>query len=205
MSITRKIIDGAKSGLSQLTQLVVVDDEPLSHVEAAALEGELQARRAARDKRGRSPGDNPVAKLAAPSAGADRARMAAERSGRVKRERSEREAKQKAAADEAFRRMKAQAERGPGPGASAGAGPRTSSGRSPRSGRDAAQIAEWYRTLDLTVGADLAEIKSAYRKMMRKYHPDLHAGNAQKQKAATELSMRVTAAYNGLTAHLEDK
>ena len=48
-------------------------------------------------------------------------------------------------------------------------------------------------------------IRTAYRQMMRKYHPDMHAGNPQKQKAATELSMRVTAAYNGLVAHLEKK
>jgi DnaJ-class molecular chaperone len=37
---------------------------------------------------------------------------------------------------------------------------------------------------------------------MRKYHPDMHAGNPGKQKAANELSMRVTAAYNGLQEHL---
>jgi curved DNA-binding protein CbpA len=48
-------------------------------------------------------------------------------------------------------------------------------------------------------------VKSAYRKLMRKYHPDLHAGNPQKQKAATELSMRVTSAYNALSTHLEKK
>ena len=59
--------------------------------------------------------------------------------------------------------------------------------------------------LDLTAGADLSQIKTAYRQMMRKYHPDMHAGNPQKQKAATELSMRVTAAYNGLVAHLDKK
>jgi DnaJ-class molecular chaperone len=39
---------------------------------------------------------------------------------------------------------------------------------------------------------------------MRKYHPDMHAGNPQMQKAAHELSMRVTAAYNGLS-ELEKK
>jgi hypothetical protein len=33
----------------------------------------------------------------------------------------------------------------------------------------------------------------------------MHAGNPQKQKAATELSLRVTAAYNGLVERLEKK
>jgi DnaJ-class molecular chaperone len=55
------------------------------------------------------------------------------------------------------------------------------------------------------MGADLAQVKTAYRKMMRKYHPDMHAGSPQKQKAATELSMKVTGAYNALTTHLEKK
>jgi DnaJ-class molecular chaperone len=59
--------------------------------------------------------------------------------------------------------------------------------------------------LDLQVGADMAQIKTSYRQMMRKYHPDMHAGNPRKQKAATELSMRVTTAYNGLVANLEKK
>ncbi len=85
--------------------------------------------------------------------------------------------------------------------------PRGSAGsaRPPRPGTPEAQVAEWYKVLDLQTGADLAQIKSAYRQMMRKYHPDMHAGSPQKQKAATELSMRVTTAYNGLVAHLEKK
>ena len=67
------------------------------------------------------------------------------------------------------------------------------------------KVAEWYKTLDLQPGADMAQIKSSYRQLMRKYHPDMHAGNPQKQKAATELSMRVTTAYNSLVDHLEKK
>ncbi|MBP8809686.1 MAG: J domain-containing protein [Kofleriaceae bacterium] len=63
-------------------------------------------------------------------------------------------------------------------------------------------MAEWYRTLNLAPGADFAEVKASYRALMRKYHPDMHAGNPGKQKAANELSMKVTAAYNGLQEHL---
>jgi DnaJ-domain-containing protein 1 len=215
MSFTRKIIDGAMSGLSQLTELVVVDDEPLSHVDGGALEAELAARKASRARRARAPEDNPLAKLAMPGARAERERQARDRESKIHRERAEREAKQKAASDEAFRRMKEQAARGPAPGASSSSyggassstGPRPGSGggRPPRPGSEAAQVADWYKVLDLQPGADLAAVKSSYRKMMRKYHPDLHVGNAQKQKAATELSMRVTSAYNGLSAFLEKK
>ena len=207
MSITKRILEGAQSGFSRLTSLVIVDDEPLSHVEAAALQAELTVRKAARARSPRKPLDNPLARLATsdPAARAGRDKAAAERTGRVHRERSEREARQRAAADEAFRRMKEQAARGGPASSNSSSSSYQSSARPPRPGSADAQLLEWYSTLDLQVGADMAQIKSAYRQMMRKYHPDMHAGSPQKQKAATELSMRVTTAYNNLVAHLEKK
>ena len=215
MSITKRILEGAQSGLSRLTSLVIVDDEPLSHVESAALQVELTARKAAREKARRAPLDNPLAKLATsdPAARAARAKAATERSTRIHRERDAREARHKAAADEQFRRMKEQAARGEpsaagasrgAPGGAAG-GASGGAGRAARPGSRDAQVAEWYRVLDLPVGADMAQIKSSYRQLMRKYHPDVHASSPQKQKAATELSMRVTTAYNGLVQHLDKR
>ena len=212
MSITKRILESAQSGLSKLTSLVIVDDEPLSHVESAALQSELTARKAAREKSGKKPLDNPLAKQATSdaTARAARERAARDRSARVHRERDAHAARQRAAADEAFRRMKEQAAKGgasswTAPGGSSSSSSSSSSGRPPRPGSTEAQLAEWYKVLDLQVGADMAAIKSSYRQMMRKYHPDMHAGNPQKQKAATELSMRVTTAYNGLVAHFEKK
>lgn len=215
MGITRRILESAQSGFSRLTSLVIVDDEPLSHVEGAALQNELTARKAARARAVHRPQDNPLAKLATsdPAARTARAAAAGERAARIHRERDERAARQRAAADEAFRRMKEQAARsGPGgtPGTAGSGATGWSAGarshaRPPRPGSTEAQLIEWYRVLDLQVGADMAQIKTSYRQMMRKYHPDMHAGNPQKQKAATELSMRVTTAYNGLVAHLEKK
>ncbi len=220
MSITKRILEGAQSGLSRLTSLVIVDDEPLSHVESAALQVELTARKAAREKAGRAPlGDpfgNPLAKLATsdPAARAARAQASTERSARIHRERDAREARQKAASDEQFRRMKEHAARGEPSPSGASSAPRGAAGgasgtarlaaRGPaaRTGSYDAQVAEWFRVLDLPVGADMAQIKSSYRQLMRKYHPDVHASSPQKQKAATELSMRVTTAYNGLVQHL---
>jgi DnaJ-domain-containing protein 1 len=207
VSITKRILESAQSGLSKLTSLVIVDDEPLSHVESAALQTELATRKAAREKSTRKPGESVLAKLAGadPAARAQRDKAARERAARVHRERDEREARQRAAADDAFRRMKEQAARGgPMPGSSSSSSS-SSSGRPPRPGSTEAQLAEWYRILDLKPGADLAEIKGAYRQLMRKYHPDRHVGNPQKLKAANELTMRVNTAYNGLMSHLEKK
>jgi len=207
VGITRRILDSAQSGLSKLTSLVIVDDEPLSHVESAALQAELVARKAAREKARKQSLDNPLAKQALGNAGARAARdkAARDRAARVHRERDERDARQRAAADDAFRRMKEQAARGGGATGASNGSSSSAGGRPPKPGTADAQLAEWYRVLDLSVGADLAQIKSAYRQLMRKYHPDMHAGSPQKQKAATELSVRVTAAYNGLVAHLEKK
>lgn len=211
MSITRRILDSAQSGLSKLTSLVIVDDEPLSNVEGPALQAELLARKGAREKASRAPLDNPLAKLATsdPASRAAREKAARERAARVHKERDERAARQKAAADEAFRRMKEQAARGgpwtSGPSAGASSSSGSSNARPPRPGSNAAQVHEWYGVLNLSPGADMAQIKSSYRQLMRKYHPDMHAGNPQKQKAANELSMRVTTAYNGLVEYLEKK
>jgi DnaJ-domain-containing protein 1 len=213
VSITKRILESAQSGISRLTSLVIVDDEPLSHVESAALQTELAARKAARERSTRKPEDNPLAKLATsdPASRAARDKAARDRAARIHKDRDEREARQKAAADEQFRRMKEQAAAGGGwsstsassssSSSSAGGG----SARAPRPGSNEAKVADWYRVLDLQPGADMPQIKTAYRQLMRKYHPDMHAGNPSKQKAATELSMRVTTAYNGLVDHLDKK
>ena len=183
---------------------MIVDDDPLTNVEGPALQAELAARKAARGKRTGPAGETPLAKqaLATPAARAARDKAARERASRVHRERDERAAKQKAAADDAFRRMKEQAARGT---TSSHSHSHSHSHRPPKPGSADAQLAEWYRVLDLQPGADMAQIKTSYRQLMRKYHPDMHAGNPQKQKAANELSMRVTAAYNGLVDHVEKK
>ena len=214
VSITRRILEGEQSGFSKLTSLVIVDDDPLSNVEGAALQAELTARKAARSAT-RQPLDNPLAKAALgnPAARAQRDRAAKERQGRLHRERDERETKQRQVNDDAFRRMKEQAARGggnawtPPSGSSSGSGSSSSSEprRPPKPGSSEAQLAEWYRVLDVQPGAEMSAIKSSYRQLMRKYHPDMHAGNPGKQKAATELSMRVTGAYNGLVQHLDKK
>jgi DnaJ-domain-containing protein 1 len=212
VSITRRILESAQSGFSKLTSLVIVDDEPLSNVESMALQGELATRKAAREKSGRAPHENPLAKAALPepAARAGRDQAARERHARVHKERDARAARERAAADVAFRRMKDQAARGGGSSSSA---PRPSSStsagnearRPPKPGSSEAQLLEWYRVLDVSIDAEMPAIKTAYRQMMRKYHPDMHAGNPTKQKAANELSLRVTSAYNGLVAHLEKK
>jgi DnaJ-domain-containing protein 1 len=60
------------------------------------------------------------------------------------------------------------------------------------------RLAQLYAQLECPYGADLNAVRKQYRAMMRKYHPDMHSGNADKQRLATDLSQRLTMAYNEL-------
>jgi DnaJ-domain-containing protein 1 len=60
----------------------------------------------------------------------------------------------------------------------------------------------WYRDLELEPGADLKTVRKAYRRLLVKYHPDRHANDPDKLKAATEVTRKLTEAYNGLQRYL---
>ena len=88
----------------------------------------------------------------------------------------------------------------------AAAAPRREEGRAAataeRSARRRQALRELYAQLEVPYGASFEEVKKSFRRLMRKYHPDLHAGNPQKQKTATQLTMSLTQAYNELEQHL---
>ena len=66
-------------------------------------------------------------------------------------------------------------------------------------------IAQYYANLELPYGASLDDVRRNYREMMRKYHPDKHAGNPERHKAATELATSLTNAYRILVDHLSKR
>ena len=70
--------------------------------------------------------------------------------------------------------------------------------RRPMSGGAEARLAQLYAQLECPYGADLNAVRKQYRAQMLKYHPDMHSGNPEKQRLATELSQRLTSAYNEL-------
>jgi DnaJ-domain-containing protein 1 len=83
-----------------------------------------------------------------------------------------------------------------GAGARAGA---ASSGPSPepprRTAAGDAAIRKAYAALEVQPGSDFETIRRSYRRLMRKYHPDLHRGSPEAQRAATDLAQRLTEAY----------
>ena len=54
---------------------------------------------------------------------------------------------------------------------------------------------EYYKILELPLSADTAEIKRQFRKMAKKYHPDLHTGDKQ----AEEMFKKLKEAYEVLS------
>ena len=72
----------------------------------------------------------------------------------------------------------------------------------PRSRAAPQIVARWYVALELPVGSDLARVRSSYRRLLFKFHPDKFAGDPEKQRMATDVTRELTAAYRGLAAHL---
>lgn len=55
-------------------------------------------------------------------------------------------------------------------------------------------LADYYRVLGLRSGAEFEAVKTAYRRLARKYHPDVNPGD----QTAEERFIRVTQAYRAL-------
>ena len=206
MSVTGKIADRARALLERIS----VDDNALSGIEPHELQAELEARSKLRAERPPRPAEkNPRSRYAGAEATSAEARrqMAERRRKKIHAARDKRERERRRAEDEAFRRVKEQArQQGAGatpPPAGGASSSRRRTGGLGDFGRDP-ELVGAYKTLDLPYGSPMAEVKSAYRKLMRKYHPDLHNQSPKKQKAATELTMKVTQAYNVLEKHLRD-
>jgi DnaJ-domain-containing protein 1 len=221
VSVGNKIVDGVRAGLGSLLDKIRSGESALEGVAATELEQELVARKALRARTGAgAASDNPRARDA--GAGVDaarrRAQAAAARARKASAERAARPrpeppprasapssgARAAGVSDEDFRRFRDDVKSGRRTEPSSGGG--AAGGRArpfPFGASD--KIAAAYKTLDLPDGASFDQVKSQYRKLMRKYHPDMHTASPQKQKAATELSMQVTQAYNQLDEYLNKK
>lgn len=65
------------------------------------------------------------------------------------------------------------------------------------------ELARYYRNLEVPYGSDLATVRDAWKRLMRQYHPDLHSGDPEKLRTATELVKGLNHAYEQLKRHLE--
>ena len=64
------------------------------------------------------------------------------------------------------------------------------------------QMAEWYANLEVPVGSDLETIKKARRRLLARYHPDLHDRDPERARRAGELTAAINHAYEQLCERL---
>jgi hypothetical protein len=66
-----------------------------------------------------------------------------------------------------------------------------------------AEIRQAYARLEVPFGSDLETVRKAYRQLMRRYHPDRHAQDPERERVATEIAQKLTVSYNILVDYLE--
>lgn len=59
---------------------------------------------------------------------------------------------------------------------------------------------KWHKVLEVEPGADFESIRRSYRRLVMKFHPDRFAQDPEKYKVATEVTRKITEAYEGLSA-----
>ncbi len=67
------------------------------------------------------------------------------------------------------------------------------------------ELAELYSNLEVPYGSNLATVRKAWKRLLRKYHPDLHSKDPEKRKIADELAQRLNGAYEQLRKRLESE
>ena len=65
------------------------------------------------------------------------------------------------------------------------------------------ELAELYANLEIPYGSDLATARSAWKRLVKRYHPDLHGSDAERQRVATELVKGLNHAFEELRRRLQ--
>lgn len=60
-----------------------------------------------------------------------------------------------------------------------------------------------YANLEVHFGAPLAEVKRAYKSLLKRYHPDKFATDPEKQRLATEITLRINRSYRNIRDTLQ--
>tara|TARA_Y100000588_G_scaffold95137_1_gene103201 strand:+ start:377 stop:727 length:351 start_codon:yes stop_codon:yes gene_type:complete len=65
-------------------------------------------------------------------------------------------------------------------------------------------LAGLYANLELPYGAGREEVRVAWKRLMKRYHPDLHAADPDKRRIADQLAAELTRAYQQLDSLLAE-
>ena len=66
-------------------------------------------------------------------------------------------------------------------------------------------LAKYYANLEIPVGSDQTIIKNAWKKQLKKYHPDLHCSDPEKKMIAENLTRQLNEAYRILSSEFLKK
>lgn len=66
-------------------------------------------------------------------------------------------------------------------------------------------LEQCYQNLEAPVGATLQVLRTNYRRLMKKYHPDLQPKDQRSQEAALRITQIISESFNQLEKHLEKK
>ena len=75
----------------------------------------------------------------------------------------------------------------------------------PRSPNQDPELAGYYSNLEVPYGADLETVRASWRRLVRRYHPDLHGTDPEKQRVATELVKGLNQAFEQIRKRLEKR
>ncbi len=69
----------------------------------------------------------------------------------------------------------------------------------------AEELVRAYHNLEIKPGAPVEEVKSAYKRMIKLYHPDRFANDPSKQQTATQITAKLNQSYACIMEHLGQK
>ena len=64
-------------------------------------------------------------------------------------------------------------------------------------------LAGYYANLEVPYGSDLATVRRAWKRLVRKYHPDIYSHDSEKRRIANELMQGLNRAYEKLSEHFK--
>lgn len=64
------------------------------------------------------------------------------------------------------------------------------------------KLTQYYANLELPYGADLETSKKAWKRLMKKYHPDLYSNDQSKVDLATQLTSKLNEAFKAIEKSL---
>ena len=67
------------------------------------------------------------------------------------------------------------------------------------------ELTRYYANLELPYGADIEAVRGARRRLLKRYHPDLHSADAERRRTATELAQGLNHAHDELVRRLDRK